>query len=158
MLTRILVAAMLAGLSLGFAPMPFPRPKKKGAPTPEELAARFQGTWKVTSYEMGGRAGLGRAIAYTEVQIKDGTWTQVRDIGGRKITQQYQLKLDTTKPVPEMSLGYAGGRDATFVGFMAVSGDQQVTVTYAQRGRPAADPFGALGLGHYRWVLEKTGK
>ncbi|MBY0230260.1 MAG: hypothetical protein K2W96_13335 [Gemmataceae bacterium] len=161
MLTRTLAALVLAGLSLGFAPMPFPRPKKKGPATPEEIAARFQGTWKVSSYEYGNRGLGGRvAIPYTEVVIKGDDWTQVRDLRGRKISQAYKISIDASKPVPTMTLGYSAGRGAVspmYSGVMIFTGDHQVTVTYGSRGREVTDPLGALQLGQTRWVLERAG-
>src|SRR5262245_44199172 len=124
MFMRFLAVAALATFSLGFAPLPFPTTQKKTGDTSDELIKRSNGTYRVVSYEYGNNAKLrgvavggiaGRAaITYTEVTIKDGTWTQSRDIGGRKSSNTYQIKIDPKKVVSGITLTYAGSTTPTF--------------------------------------------
>src|SRR5262245_21737228 len=130
MFTRILVAALLGALSLGFAPMPFPKVKKKTGLTPEEIARRFNGTYRVVSYDMGNngriRGGLAIRNLFTEVVITYGTWTQTRDLGGRKIQQQYQMKIDASLPIPAVTQTYTGAMEPTFTGLIQHQGPQVI--------------------------------
>jgi hypothetical protein len=159
MFMRFLAVAVLATMSLGFAPLPFPKTKKKTGDSPEEIIKSFNGTYRVISYEYGSNAKLrglvARPIAYTEVTIKDGVWKQSREISGRKYWTEYQIKIDPKKIVSGITLTYAGNTAPTFFGVAHKMGGR-VTVTYGQRGREATDPMAPLAIGQYRWVLERT--
>jgi hypothetical protein len=165
MFMRFLAVAVLATMSLGFAPLPFPKTKKKTGGSPEEIIKSFNGTYRVVSYEYGNnlkRGGIaiggigGRAaVTYTEVTIKDGVWTQTRDLGGRKYSNTYQIKIDPKKIVSGITLTYAGSPAPTYFGVAHKVGGR-VTVTYGQRGRETTDPMAPLAVGQYRWVLERT--
>jgi hypothetical protein len=164
MLTRFLAVALLATMSFGFAPLPFPKTKKKTGDSPEEIIKSFNGAYRVISYEYGNnfkRGGIAiggavaRTVTYTEVTIKDGVWTQSRDIGGRKYSNTYQIKIDPKKVVSGITLTYAGNTTPTFFGVAHKMGGR-VTITYGTRGREAADPMAPLAVGQYRWVLERT--
>ena len=132
MIARTLAIALLAALGTAWAaPMPFiPKVKKHTGLTPAEIAKSFHGTYRVVSYEYGNAARLraGRAIAraavWSEVVIKDGSWTQIRDIGGRKLETTYALKIDATKPVPTFTLTYTGNPDPTLLAFLRLDFSQ----------------------------------
>lgn len=166
MLMRMLAVVLLAGLSLGFAPLPFPKEKKKTGLTPEEIVKSYNGTYRVVSYEYGNAARLrgiaiARATPYTEVTIKDGMWTQVRELNGgraglaRRYSNNYQIKIDPKKVVSGMTLTYSGNTAPSYFGVIHKVGGR-VTVTYGTSGRVVTNPFGPLESGQYRWVLERT--
>ncbi len=163
MFARTLAVALVAIGTVWAAPMPFiPKVKKQTGPTPEDIVRSFNGTYRVVSYDYGNAAKLrglavARAAIWSEVVIKDGTWTQIRDIGGRKLNTTYALKIDATKPVPAITLTFTGNPDPTFFGIGQVQGNQ-LTVSYGQRGREVVMPAADIGIGQYRWVLERTSK
>lgn len=156
MFTRLLAVALLATISLGFAPIPFPKVRKKTGPTPEEIVKSHNGTYRVVSYEYGNGAfgGVGPGVNYTSVTIKDGMWSQVQSIGGRSYTSTYQLKIDPKNVVSGLTLGYQGTPAPTFFGVVHKM-NGKLTIAYGARGQESTDPFAPLQVGQQRWVLER---
>lgn len=160
MIMRFLAVAVLASLSLGFAPVPFPKVKKQTGPTAEELLKSINGTYRVVSYEYGNNLAargiaVARATPFTEVEIKDGTWTQIRDLNGKRYNTTMQLKLEPKPIVSELTLGYNGNPVPTFTGVMHNANLNRLTIAYGRTGQAPTDPFAPLAQGQYRWVLER---
>jgi len=161
--TRNLALMLLAGLGTAVAaPKPFvAKPRNYAPATAAELAKRLNGTYRVVSYEYGNGGGVrgiavGRATVWSGVVIRDGSWTQAREIGARKYETKFDLKVDASKSVPSLTLTYTGNPVPTFTGVAAAQGNQ-IVVTLGTRGREVNAPAAELGLGQYRWVLERTG-
>lgn len=158
---RSLSICLILAVACQAAPAPFvPKAKKHTGPSPEDVARSLNGTYRVVSYEYGNAArirgvAVARAVVWSEVVIKDGTWTQVRDIGGRKLSTSYSLKIDATKPFPVLTMTLNGNPDPTFVGVAQAQGGQTV-VFLGTRGREIHMPPVDIGLGQYRWVLERV--
>src|SRR5437879_1099107 len=118
----ILLAA--AVLACGFAPAPFPKPKKDRWGTADLKA--LQGTWSILSREQFGAnlAKRGGARTVNQVLIEADRWSYVADHpGGARVTAKYTIKLDTSKSPHLVDMARDGLPGYMIVGVYALDGD-----------------------------------
>jgi uncharacterized protein (TIGR03067 family) len=91
-----------AGLSLGFAPAPLPKP-----PSGKRDLKKMQGVWAVTTYTVGGKP-FGGPDEGLRVEI---TGDRMRYTRGGKFLTEWTILLDPTRTPKVFDLrGVAGGR------------------------------------------------
>jgi uncharacterized protein (TIGR03067 family) len=109
----------LAGLSLAFAPAPFPKPNK--GPTPRGDLKALQGDWLQVNPPGG---VMGRPAADLVLRVAGDRFTFMR--AGRAVSE-WTGHLDTSKKPPTLDLRNAKGAPAatgvTVLGVYALAGD-----------------------------------
>lgn len=168
MRTALLALLVVVASAPAYPPVPKPKPKKVDK---LDLKA-LEGTWTVVSYEYGRPKNakvIGTTITYQTIEIKNGTWVQVRTLpnGGTSRTVPYKITLDASKSPMVLDMEYrrepppgaAGGvvvSSSKRHGLARLDGDQ-LTVVYSlsEKDRPAKID-GDLDVRVYRWVMKRA--
>jgi uncharacterized protein (TIGR03067 family) len=148
------LAAGLALLAAGFAPIPPAKDKK-----PEKKAnSSIQGTWELTGLERGGGGNLKMPANYKmTLKITEKGFAQSIALKGQeRDTPEADLKLDTKKTPPWFDVTTKGAKAARMQGVYKVDGDKLV-LTYAPlKGTRPEKVEGDLGQGHMRMTLKRV--
>jgi uncharacterized protein (TIGR03067 family) len=144
---------LIAGVSLAFAPAPFPRPGKSD-PTTDHLK-QMQGKWLMLSRTYGGEPD---SHIVTAVEVSGNRWTYINGDGSWRST--WSFSLDGRKSPPQFNSRYkaAGWEevpvDGLLQGVYKITGDTLI-ICYTEDTPNRPSTFDGQRKGVYLDVLKR---
>jgi uncharacterized protein (TIGR03067 family) len=144
---------LVAFLSLGFAPAPFPRPGRRGADQQAVSLAHVQGTWEILKLEHTTATGpVDKGKSLKAIRIENNRWSFLhRTAGVRDVV--YDLAVDGSKKPATFDLMRQGQQQPYGMGLLVRQGDDMQVLYSFTNGRPPT--FAPLPAGYVLLTLRR---